>query len=64
MRLINPECRLIMVSGYFYRDDVAIQKALSQGLLQGFINKPFLLEEVQAAAGFYGTDSLVRELTP
>ncbi|MFI5329777.1 MAG: response regulator [Desulfobaccales bacterium] len=41
-----PEIRIIMVSGYFYRDDLTIQIAISQGLIRGFISKPFLQDEI------------------
>ena len=41
-----PEIRIIMVSGYFYRDDLTIQVAISQGLIRGFISKPFLQDEI------------------
>ncbi len=41
-----PEIRIIMVSGYFYRDDPTIQIAISQGLIRGFISKPFLQDEI------------------
>ncbi len=43
---IAPATRVIMVSGYFYRNDVSIQEAVSQGLIHGFISKPFLQEEI------------------
>ncbi len=43
---IAPGIRIIMVSGYFYRDDVSIQDAISQGLIHSFISKPFLQEEI------------------
>ena len=43
---IAPGIRIVMVSGYFYRDDVSIQDAISQGLISGFISKPFLQEEI------------------
>lgn len=43
---IAPDIRIIMVSGYFYRDDVSIQNAISQGLIHSFISKPFLQEEI------------------
>jgi DNA-binding NtrC family response regulator len=43
---INPGIHIVMVSGYFYRDDVSIQEAISQGLINGFISKPFLQEEI------------------
>ena len=35
-----PDMRILMVSGYFYRDDVSIQEAISQGLIVDFISKP------------------------
>jgi FixJ family two-component response regulator len=31
----------MVISGYFYKDDPAIEEALKQGLIQGFIEKPF-----------------------
>jgi CheY-like chemotaxis protein len=46
---IAPGTRIVMVSGYFYRDDVSIQDAISQGLIRGFISKPFLQEEILEA---------------
>jgi CheY-like chemotaxis protein len=46
LRKIAPDTRIIMVSGYFYRDDVSIQDAISQGLIRDFISKPFLQEEI------------------
>ncbi len=46
---IAPGTRIIMVSGYFYRNDVSIQDAISQGLIHCFINKPFLQEEILKA---------------
>jgi CheY-like chemotaxis protein len=46
---IDPHISIVMVSGYFYRDDLAIQKALSQGLISVFISKPFLKEEILQA---------------
>jgi CheY-like chemotaxis protein len=44
-----PGTRIMMVSGYFYRDDISIQGAISQGLIRGFISKPFLREEILEA---------------
>ena len=41
-----PDMRILMVSGYFYRDDVSIQEAISQGLIVDFISKPFLQAEI------------------
>ena len=46
IREIAPDTRIIMVSGYFYRDDVSIQDAITRGLIFDFISKPFLQEEI------------------
>jgi CheY-like chemotaxis protein len=46
---LDPDIKIVMVSGYFYRDDIAIQDAVSQGLITGFISKPFLQEEILKA---------------
>ena len=46
IRLIAPDMRLLMVSGYFYRDDVSIQEAIAQGVIIDLISKPFLQEEI------------------
>ena len=42
IRSTDPSIRVIVVSGYFYKDDPAIQAALEQGLICGFVEKPFL----------------------
>ena len=41
-----PDMRILMVSGYFYRDDVSIQEAIAQGVIVDLISKPFLQEEI------------------
>ena len=46
IRKSAPDTRIIMVSGYFYRDDVSIQEAIAQGVIIDFISKPFLQEEI------------------
>jgi CheY-like chemotaxis protein len=46
MRQLDPDIKIIMVSGFFYRDDVSIQDAISRGLIIDFISKPFLQEEI------------------
>ena len=46
---IAPATRIIMVSGYFYRDDVSIQDAICQKVISGFISKPFLQDEILKA---------------
>jgi len=47
IREMNPLVRIVMVSGYFYREDEAVRKALAEGLICGFIGKPFLHEEIR-----------------
>lgn len=44
-----PQMRIILISGYFYSDDVAVEKALGEGLICGFIGKPFLHEDILKA---------------
>jgi DNA-binding NtrC family response regulator len=36
-----PGVRILVVSGYFYKDDPVIQASLAQGLICGFVEKPF-----------------------
>jgi len=43
---LDPTTRVVMVSGYFYQDDVTIQEAIRQDLITGFISKPFLNDEI------------------
>lgn len=46
IRLIDPKVRIVMISGYFYRDDASVQKALEDGLISDFISKPFQNDEI------------------
>lgn len=50
---INPHISIIMISGYYYRDDDNMQKAVASGLVSNFVAKPFdhmeLLELVESA---------------
>lgn len=46
IREVAPATLIVMVSGYFYKDDLAIQKAFEDGLITGFISKPFLNDEI------------------
>jgi len=48
IRMADPGIPVLVVSGYFYKDDPAIQTALEQGLIHGFIEKPFTHAEVIA----------------
>jgi FixJ family two-component response regulator len=44
--MADPRILVLVVSGYYYKDDPAIQAALEQRLLHGFIEKPFSHAEV------------------
>ena len=46
IRDIDPLVRIVIISGYFYRDDTDILNAHKQGLINGFIAKPFSHNEV------------------
>ena len=43
---IDPAIHIVMISGYFYQDDDAVQKAVAEGLIKGFIGKPFDHDEI------------------
>ena len=49
IRAIDPGVSIIVVSGYFYQDAPAIQEAQASGLIQGFVGKPFLHEQIREA---------------
>ncbi len=46
IRELDPTTHVVMVSGYYYQDDVTIQTAFRENLIAGFISKPFLNEEI------------------
>jgi CheY-like chemotaxis protein len=48
LREIDPEIRIVIVSGYFSKEDAAITGALAEGLICRFISKPFQNEEIIA----------------
>jgi CheY-like chemotaxis protein len=49
IRGVAPAVPIMLISGYFYQDDPAIQAALDQKLIYGFVEKPFSHAEVIAA---------------
>ena len=49
IRKRDPAVPIVMISGYFYRDDDAIQKAVAEGLISSFIEKPFDYDEILKA---------------
>jgi len=46
IREIDPFIRIVIVSGYFYRDDIDIQQAMAEGSISGFIDKPFNHDDI------------------
>jgi DNA-binding NtrC family response regulator len=49
VRSFDAAIPMIIVSGYFYRDDRAIQTAEAAGVIHGFVGKPFQHQEVLRA---------------
>ena len=49
LRDIDPVIHIVMISGFFYRDDNDVQNALAEGLIKGFIGKPFDHDEILKA---------------
>ena len=48
IRQLAPRLPIFMISGYHYEDDQPIQEGIRRGDYQGFISKPFELDEVSA----------------
>ncbi len=44
-----PEIKIIIITGYYYRDTEAVQQGLARGLFDGFIGKPFNISEIRSA---------------
>jgi len=47
---MSPHAAIVMISGFFYREDEAIDEGLAKELCVTFISKPFDLDEVRLAA--------------
>jgi DNA-binding NtrC family response regulator len=48
----DPSLRIAMVSGFCYKDDPTVQKALAEGLICDFIAKPFLHSDIERSLAF------------
>jgi DNA-binding response OmpR family regulator len=48
IRELAPRLPIVMISGYHYEEDQPIQEGLQRGEYQGFISKPFELDEISA----------------
>lgn len=46
IRQIDRQVPIVLISGYYYKDDPTMQQARASGLVQAFIGKPFQHEEV------------------
>lgn len=55
IKAADPSVAIIMISGYYYRDDQDIRQAVTQGFVVGFIAKPFLHDEVISLLDSLGT---------
>ena len=50
IREADPGIRIVLVSGYFYGDDPEVLQASAAGVINGFVGKPFLHDEVRTIA--------------
>ena len=48
IRKLDPGLKVVLISGYHYADDQPIQTVIREGGCEGFISKPFDLDEVSA----------------
>jgi DNA-binding NtrC family response regulator len=46
IKSIDPTINIIVISGYYYENDVNIQRAIQEGLVFGFIAKPFFHDDL------------------
>ena len=46
LRQVQISPCIILISGYFFPDDQAVKQATEAGLIQGFISKPFMHDEI------------------
>ncbi len=49
IQCVAPGVPIMLISGYFYKDDPIILAALNQKLIYGFVEKPFSHKEIIAA---------------
>jgi len=50
IRQQSPHISIVLISGYYYQEDRAINEGLDKNLFAGFISKPFDLEDVRLMA--------------
>jgi DNA-binding NtrC family response regulator len=49
IKRLAPNVACILISGYYYDADEAVQQSLKSGRIKAFIGKPFLLRQIQDA---------------
>ncbi|MFO0795486.1 MAG: response regulator [Candidatus Brocadiaceae bacterium] len=47
IKQLYPEINIIIITGYYFRDEDAVQQGLSDGVFDGFIGKPFNISEIR-----------------
>ena len=47
MKAIDDSIKIVMISGYYYTDDMHIREALDNESISAFISKPFVHDEVK-----------------
>jgi DNA-binding NtrC family response regulator len=52
LKIADPSLRIVMVSGFCYKDDPTVQKALADGLICDFLPKPFLHSDIFRSIDF------------
>lgn len=48
LRALQRQPFVVLISGYFFRDDPLVEQALGAGLIQAFVAKPFMHDEIRA----------------
>jgi len=48
IRQADSKTAIILISGYFYPEDRAVEEGLQQGLFAAFVSKPFNIKEVRS----------------
>ena len=63
-RRLLPAAWVFLISAYYYRDDPDINRALAEGVIHGFIPKPFTHKEIVESIQDDGNDSTTMEGLP
>lgn len=47
---LQPTATMVLISGYYYSEDMEVRETLRRGLCANFVSKPFDLAEISALA--------------